>query len=242
LNCGGFGFSIVALRLLDSNPVPANSYTLFHYMFAEWRSAGTIMITAILLATMIAGCGELWSPNYGLRSPSRTSASRPPRSQAIPNDAETIPNERIVKASYYGRGFSGHKTASGERFNPNSMTAASKTLPIGSVVHVTNLETGRSVNVRINDRGPYVPGRSLDLSHGAARRIGLTGVARVKITPVPARWDTETATRSDSATTVRSDNATTVRSDDAAIPSLNATARTSSDNATATASRTDFDE
>lgn len=74
------------------------------------------------------------------------------------------------------------------------MTAASKTLPLGSVVRVTNPETGRSVNVRINDRGPYVRGRSLDLSRSAARRIGLTrkGVARVKVTPVPTRSATMT--------------------------------------------------
>jgi rare lipoprotein A len=201
-------------------------------MFTEWRSAGAIAVTTILLATMAAGCGEIWSPNYGSRSSYRTSALRPARRQAIPSDVETTPDERIVRASYYGSGFGGHKTASGERFNPNSMTAASKTLPMGSIVHVTNLETGRSVNVRINDRGPYVRGRSLDLSHGAARRIGLTGVARVKVTPVPARWDTETVTRSDIATT----------SNNAAISSRNATARTSSDNATATISRTDFDE
>jgi peptidoglycan lytic transglycosylase len=96
-----------------------------------------------------------------------------------------MPGARVVNASWYGRGFRGRHTASGERFNPNSMTAASKTLPIGSVVHVTNLKNGRSVNVRINDRGPYVRGRSLDLSHGAARQIGLTGVARVTVTPVP---------------------------------------------------------
>jgi rare lipoprotein A len=90
--------------------------------------------------------------------------------------------------------FRGRHTASGERFDPNSMTAASKTLPIGSVVQVTNLKNGRSVNVRINDRGPYVRGRSLDLSHAAARQIGLTaGVARVKVTPVPRHSDRVTA-------------------------------------------------
>ena len=66
------------------------------------------------------------------------------------------------------------------------MTAASKTLPLGSLVRVTNVANGRSVTVRINDRGPYVRGRSLDLSRGAAQRIGLTrqGVGRVKISRI----------------------------------------------------------
>jgi rare lipoprotein A len=80
----------------------------------------------------------------------------------------------------------GHPTASGEPYNPNDLTAASRKLPIGSTVKVTNPDTGRSVKVRINDRGPFVPGRSLDLSKRAAQKIGLThkGVARVKVTPV----------------------------------------------------------
>jgi hypothetical protein len=97
----------------------------------------------------------------------------------------------VVTASWYGPGFAGHRTSSGERFDPNQLTAASKTLPLGSVVHVTNVTNGRSVNVRINDRGPFVRGRSLDLSHRAAQKIGLTakGVGRVKVTRVrhPAR-------------------------------------------------------
>jgi rare lipoprotein A len=78
---------------------------------------------------------------------------------------------------------SGHITASGERFDPHALTAASKTLPLGSKVEVTNPKTGKSVTVRINDRGPYVHGRSLDLSKRAAEEIGITdkGVARVKV-------------------------------------------------------------
>lgn len=77
----------------------------------------------------------------------------------------------------------GHRTASGEIYDPNELTAASRTLPLGSKVIVTNPATGRSVQVRINDRGPYVRGRNLDLSKRAADEIGLTdkGVGRVKI-------------------------------------------------------------
>lgn len=76
-------------------------------------------------------------------------------------------------ASYYGRRFHGRRTASGERFDMNAMTAAHKTLPFGSLVEVTNPNTGKSVTVRINDRGPYAHGRTIDLSRAAAEQIGL---------------------------------------------------------------------
>jgi len=75
-----------------------------------------------------------------------------------------------------------HKiTASGERFNPGAMTAAHRTLPFGTMVRVTDLRTGRSVIVRINDRGPFVRGRVIDLSRAAARRLGMGGLTRVRI-------------------------------------------------------------
>jgi len=84
-------------------------------------------------------------------------------------------------ATYYGNEFAGHRTASGERFNPGAMTAAHRTLPFGTRVRVTNSHNGRSVIVRINDRGPFVKGRSIDLSSGAARAIGMGSTASVRI-------------------------------------------------------------
>ena len=90
----------------------------------------------------------------------------------------------VVKASWYGPGFHGKKTASGERFDMHSMTAAHKKLPMGSIVRVTNFKSKKSVIVRINDRGPYHKGRSLDLSYAAAIKLGISGVERVKITPL----------------------------------------------------------
>jgi rare lipoprotein A len=86
-------------------------------------------------------------------------------------------------ASYYGYDFSGNKTATGERFNPNGMTAAHRSLPFGTRVRVTNTRNGRSVIVRINDRGPYIRGRVIDLSLGAARVLGMmsSGIAPVRI-------------------------------------------------------------
>ena len=76
-------------------------------------------------------------------------------------------------ASYYGRRFHGRPTANGERFDMHELTAAHRTLPFGSRVNVTNPRTGRSVVVRINDRGPFVRGRVLDLSRAAAEEIGI---------------------------------------------------------------------
>lgn len=84
-----------------------------------------------------------------------------------------------VYATWYGPGFHGRKTASGQRFNQYAMTAAHRTLPFGTKVRVTH--KNRSVVVVINDRGPFIKGRSIDLSKGAAKKIGCSGVCRVQI-------------------------------------------------------------
>ena len=86
-------------------------------------------------------------------------------------------------ASYYGQELAGNRTASGERFDPSGMTAAHRTLPFGSMVRVTNLANGQSVVVRINDRGPFGRNRVIDVSHAAAKEIGLhrSGTARVSM-------------------------------------------------------------
>ena len=94
------------------------------------------------------------------------------------NTEETKPLQKGV-ASWYGPGFHGKKTANGERFNTNDLTAAHKTLPFGTKVQVTNERTGKSVVVRINDRGPYAHGRVIDLSKAAAEAVGISGVGQV---------------------------------------------------------------
>ncbi len=85
------------------------------------------------------------------------------------------------RASWYGPGFHGRRTASGETFNTNALTAAHRTLPFGTKVRVVNKNTGKSVIVRINDRGPYAHGRVIDLSKASAQAIGLSGVASVTL-------------------------------------------------------------
>ena len=89
-------------------------------------------------------------------------------------------------ASWYGPEFHGRRTASGERFDQEGLTAAHRSLPLGTRVRVTNLENGRSVIVTVTDRGPFVRGRVIDLSRGAARRLGIlrAGTARVRVEPI----------------------------------------------------------
>jgi rare lipoprotein A len=147
----------------DSNPNHLGPIT--------WALAFTLGVLTLILA----GCS---SQNY-------TPASLPAPSYHYSPSAQSYGTSRTEVASWYGPGFAGRRTSSGETYNPEALTAASKTLPLGSHVRVTNPDTGRSVVVRINDRGPFVRGRSLDLSHGAAQQIGLTGkgVGRVRVTP-----------------------------------------------------------
>ena len=108
-----------------------------------------------------------------------------------PSNWKPFKTERIVSymdltasvASWYGPGFYGNRTANGEVFRPGDLTAAHKSLRFGTRVRVTNLNNNRSVIVRINDDGPHVPGRTIDLSEAAAARIGMlsSGIAPVKL-------------------------------------------------------------
>jgi rare lipoprotein A len=91
---------------------------------------------------------------------------------------------KAQEASYYGDYFKGRPTASGEIFDPDLLTAAHKTLPFGTIVKVRNIKNGKTVTVKINDRGPFVGERAIDLSEGAAREIAMIddGVALVELT------------------------------------------------------------
>ena len=117
-----------------------------------------------------------------------TAASATPSVNSIqPNSIESkqLIAQSVGQASFYGNqpGEGGPLTANGERYNPGGYTAAHRTLPFGTRVRVTSPSTGRSVVVRINDRGPFIGGRIIDLSVGAARAIGLTssGVGTVRM-------------------------------------------------------------
>ncbi len=100
--------------------------------------------------------------------------------------AANTPTTATGVASWYGPGFHGRRTATGERYDQLQLTAAHRTWPLGSHVRVTHLGNGRNVIVRINDRGPYVAGRAIDLSLAAARRLGMVGqgTAPVQLEPI----------------------------------------------------------
>ncbi|MGH9500577.1 MAG: septal ring lytic transglycosylase RlpA family protein [Terriglobales bacterium] len=106
-----------------------------------------------------------------------------------PATTQHHPPYQVGTASWYGEYFEGRATASGEPYNMYDLTAAHPTLPLGTWVRVTNLTNGRKIHVRINDRGPIVPGRIIDLSYSAARALAFEqkGLQKVRLDLVPAR-------------------------------------------------------
>lgn len=154
------------------------------------RFARLAMIAAA--ATTLAACGQ--SPFRALHSDLRSSTTRqaaieqPRRQVSVASVVRRAPEPSTSESSGKSHGIAsfysqGNKTASGEKFDPNELTAAHPTLPFGTRLRVTNQHTGRSVTVRVNDRGPYVPGRVVDVSYSAAQELGMVGrgVAPVKL-------------------------------------------------------------
>jgi len=152
----------------------------------------------VALALLLAGAAV--ANDDGLRARTEAAAAAAARKAAVTEPAEGAQNlvedsvdvsiedgrpviEQTGEASYYHDALDGRRTASGERFDQDDTTAAHPTLPLGTEATVTNLETGRTVEVEINDRGPYARGRELDLSKKAAEQIGLDedGIAPVHI-------------------------------------------------------------
>ena len=173
----------------------ASTMSLVHNTPLAWGC-----IVGVTVLGCLAGCSLKHEPMPLLSVPSAHEEAAPaPVPQApAPQMQEAAPagtpaTMQIGTASWYGPGFHGRETASGETFNQHALTAAHRTLPLGTEAKVTNLATGQSVQVKINDRGPYVLGRHLDLSRAAAAQIGLTlkGVAKVKIEATPPRQATQ---------------------------------------------------
>lgn len=130
------------------------------------RGAAVLFLPALLF---IAGCGG--------GSPRFTSKDRPDQGSREPSPSSQLAGV----ASYYADDFNGRRTASGELYDMNDLTAAHRTLPFGTKVKVTNLDTGRSVVVRINDRGPFKDDRVIDLSLGAAKQLGLIAMGTGRV-------------------------------------------------------------
>jgi rare lipoprotein A len=121
----------------------------------------------LMIAFLIVGLGAAQGPNNSEASSAQTRAV-PAKSEIRSQTGKNQPYQ-IGTASWYGEYFDGKQTASGEDFDMYDMTAAHPTLPLGSYVRVTNLRNGRAVVVKVNDRGPIVQGRIIDLSYGAAQ-------------------------------------------------------------------------
>lgn len=144
------------------------------------------ILAAVLAAALFCSC----SGPRERSSFDRASGGYSGRSQAGSSEKASKPSEKKAKvgqvfhgeASYYGPGFEGKLTANGETFNSSEMTCAHKTLPFNTMLKVTRDDTGASVVVRVNDRGPYAKGRILDLSAGAGKKIGLDKDGHAKVT------------------------------------------------------------
>jgi rare lipoprotein A len=135
----------------------------------------------LAIAFLIVGLGAAQGPNISEAKPAPVSSVQT-KSEVRKQVGKTKPYQ-VGTASWYGQNFQGKPTASGEPYQMYDMTAASLTLPMGSYVKVTNLRNGKAVVVRINDRGPVVPGRIIDLSYGAAQALQMKahGLQRVRL-------------------------------------------------------------
>ena len=141
----------------------------------------------LIMIAVLACTGMAVLPGMGCSSsvrlpPAAATAEAPRPKPSRSAEKKVLAREKGI-ASWYGGKFHGRKTASGERYDMNKLTAAHKTLPFGTRVRVTNLDTGHKVVVRINDRGPFMRGRIIDLSHAAARKVNMiqAGTARVLV-------------------------------------------------------------
>jgi rare lipoprotein A len=151
----------------------------------------TRLLRLLALGVTIQGCSTASGTIGSMPPPAIAPATETPVTVLVPSAPSTAPEEVPAKtptvhvgdASWYGPGFSGKTTASGEVFDETKMTAAHKTLPLGTKAKVTNLKDGKSVQVEINDRGPYAQGRIIDLSQAAAKALGIIdrGVVKVRV-------------------------------------------------------------
>ena len=146
---------------------------------------------AVLLSVASLGAGAAGGPNNSEAGSTQKTARAPNGAWVVvqPNKKHHIRPYQVGVASWYGKYFDGKPTASGEPYDMNDLTAAHPSLPLGTFVKVTNLRNGRSVVVRVNDRGPVVDGRIIDLSYSAAKVIEMKGrgVQRVRLDLVPTQ-------------------------------------------------------
>lgn len=139
------------------------------------------LAAALILAANVTAAPVSDAPQALSKTPSKTPKTVKPKVKTKARKLEEKPYQ-VGIASWYGKQFYGKATASGEDFDMFELTAAHRQLPLGTYVKVTNLRNGKSVVVRVNDRGPYVAGRIMDLSYSAARMLSFRdGVERVRL-------------------------------------------------------------
>lgn len=153
-----------------------------------------LILLSVVAMLVLSGCGKYSPfPQHIYSTPSSKPTNYDPKTKPyVVMGKKYYPlksaqgYDEVGKASWYGKDFHGRKTASGEVYNMYGVSAAHKTLPLGTQIKVTNLENGRTATMIVNDRGPFVHGRVLDLSYGAAKKLGTVerGVAQVRITAV----------------------------------------------------------
>ena len=138
---------------------------------------------AVLLSVASLGAGAASGPSLEAAKVTKTQVTARSTSGHTTKKAKKAPAYQVGTASWYGEYFQGKQTASGEPYDMRDFTAAHPTLPLGTFVKVTNLRNGKAVVVRINDRGPVVDGRIIDLSYNSARALGFEqrGLQRVRL-------------------------------------------------------------
>jgi rare lipoprotein A len=155
---------------------------MFNYLEVLLRSLAKILFVLVLVA--LVGFTLVVSEDK-ITEPVVTEDVVSVEEEAITADRSLVEfvDKGSMKASWYGPGFNGRKTANGEVYDQMSFTAAHKSLKFGTLLKITNLKNSKSVVVRINDRGPYIHGRDLDLSKAAALELGMVkkGVAKIKV-------------------------------------------------------------
>jgi rare lipoprotein A len=169
---------------IDHVNVRLNRQASASHLSVDLRAAGRLLV-AIMLAAGLTACAQsyLVTNQTALQGANRQKSvafAHAHRHFTTHTRTAGSKGASYALASFYGED---SETASGEKFNPNELTAAHPTLPFGTRLRVTNVANGRSVIVRVNDRGPFIPGRTVDVSSSAAERIGMIdqGVAKVKL-------------------------------------------------------------
>lgn len=149
-----------------------------------WQRLSGVLPVTLICALALFGCNSEHSNEQAKQAPQQKEST-----------VTTPVHKEVGEASWYGPGFHGKETSSGETFNQKEMTAAHPSLPMGTKAEVTNLENGKKVEVRINDRGPYAENRVIDLSSAAANKLNMKtdGTAQVKIVTKSAKKKSRTA-------------------------------------------------